>query len=165
MRKLGGERSESKFCLPQIVLHHSLSQRLGVVRDPPLQCLKPGFGIEQGDTYRDLAEVRSAEEPEGRLLGIMLLVPACFCFGDDPLKVFEAAIDEIDALPADCQPCSTVYPRAPSVKAGDHRSGGVIDCLGQLTNAVDREGSFFRVENVEIEVRPWLSASAGMRST
>ena len=93
----------------------------------------------------------------------MQLVPAGFRLGDDPLQVFEAAIDEIDALPADGQPRPAVDPRAPAVKVRDHRPGGVVDGLGQLANALDREGSRFRVENAEIDVRPRLSASAGMR--
>src|SRR5262249_25019519 len=96
---------------------------------------------------------------------VVKLVPASFRLRDDPLQVFEVAIDEIDALPADAQPRPTVDPRAPPVKVRDYRSGRVVDDLGQLTNALDREGSRFRVENVEIDVRPRLGASSGMRSS
>ena len=94
----------------------------------------------------------------------MNLVPAGFCLGDDPVQVFEAAIEEIDALPADGQPRPTVDSRAPLVKVRDHRPGCVVDDLGQFANPLDREGRRFRVENAEIDVRPRLSASTGMRS-
>lgn len=94
----------------------------------------------------------------------MKFVAASFRVGDDPLQVFEAAIDEINALPADGQPRPAVDPRAPLVKVRDHWPGCVVDLLGQFANAPDGEGSLFRVEKAEINVRPRLSASAGMRS-
>src|SRR6185369_9350968 len=102
---------------------------LRVVGDSPLQLLKPSFGIEQRDTHRDLTEVRSAKKAEGRLLGVVLLVAACFCVDDDPLHVFEAAIEEIDALAADSQPRPAVDPRTPAVKVRDHRSARIVDGL------------------------------------
>src|SRR5262249_54854855 len=118
--ELAGERSESELSCPKIVLQNTPTQGLGVVRDPPLQHAELRFGIEHGDTHRDLAEVRSAEEPEGWLLGIVKLVPAGFRLGDYPLQMFEAAIYEIDALAADREPRPTIDPRAPLVEAGDH---------------------------------------------
>lgn len=94
----------------------------------------------------------------------MKLVTTGFHLGDDPLDVFEAAIDEIDALPADGQPRPTVDPRTPSVKVRDHRPGGVVDLVGQFANALDRERSRFRIKKAEIDVRLWPRASTGMRS-
>src|SRR5262249_26117755 len=45
-RELARERSESEFGLPEVVLHDGLAQRLGVIRDSPLQHIEPRFGIE-----------------------------------------------------------------------------------------------------------------------
>ena len=115
-RHLGRECGECEFGHEEIVLHHGPAQRLGVIRDPPLQHLEPRFGIEEGNTYRDFAKVRSAEEAEWRLLQVVNLVAAGFRVGDDSLQVFEAAINEIDALPADGQPRPAVDPRAPFVR-------------------------------------------------
>jgi len=81
---------------------------------------------------------------------------------DDPIQVFGAPIDEIDALAANGQPGPTIDPRAPLEKVRDHRSGGVVDDLGQFANALDCEGSRFRVEKAEINVRPRSSAFASM---
>src|SRR5262249_29092998 len=76
----------------------------------------------------------------------------------------EVAIDEIDSLPADGQPHPAVDPPAPPVEVRHHRSGDVVDGLGQLADALDGEGGGFRVEDVEIEVRLRPGASSGVRS-
>src|SRR5262249_8072556 len=134
---------ESELGCPKIVLHNTPAQGLGVIRDPPLQGVELRFGIEQGDTHRDLAEVRSAEEPEGGLLGIVKLVPAGFRLGNYLLQMFEGAIEETDARAAECDPPPAIDPRAPFVEAGDHWFGVVVDDLGQFTKALNRKGVRF----------------------
>ena len=62
------------------------------------------FRIEQLQAYRNLAEISSAEESEGRLLCVVQLVPPGFSLRNDALHMLEAAINEGDTLPADRQP-------------------------------------------------------------
>jgi len=112
---------------------------------------------------RDLAEVRAAEEPEGRLLGVVHLVPAGLAVGDDALESLEAAVQEVHALAADRQPSAAVDPVAPVVEAGDHGSPGVVDGGRQFAELLDREGVGLRVQETEVDVRSRQRAPARAR--
>ena len=103
------------------------------------------MGIEQRNAHRDLGKVRSAEEAEGWLLKIVNLVTARFRVRDDSLYLFEIAVDEINALPADGQPRPAVDPRAPTVKVRDYRPACVAEafctrCIRGAASARRRPG-------------------------
>lgn len=70
-------------------------------QNPPLQPFDVRLGVKQRQAHRNLAQIRGAKEAKGRLLGIIKLIAARFGLGDDSFQVFEAAIDEINALAAD----------------------------------------------------------------
>src|SRR5262249_26230590 len=116
----------------------------------------------QRNTCLNLAEVRWTEKSERRLLRIIKLITSRFSVGNDPLQVFEIAIDEIDALPTDRQPRPTVDPWTPAIKTRDYRSGCVIDRSSQCANAFNRKRRCFGVINVEIDIGRRLSPPSRM---